>query len=147
VEAEEGYSLAASRPQKHRRVLLKERTEAGQENEFRVNSTGIFCPTSPISRFTHLTTFLFLHVIGNKLNLDDLLVPLSSSSSTLQTLKASTKALKPSTSSKSKPLAAPLPQRAQERLDRQAAYEQTKQEVDKWSETMKRIRDVCVFLS
>jgi U3 small nucleolar RNA-associated protein 14 len=40
-------------------------------------------------------------------------------------------------------LSAPLPQRAQERLDREAAYEQTKQEVDKWSDTMKQIREVC----
>jgi len=29
-------------------------------------------------------------------------------------------------------------------LDRQAAYEQTKEEVDKWTETMKRIREVRI---
>lgn len=83
---------------------------------------------------------------GNKLNLDDLLAPLASQSSTLQSLKKSTKALLAS-SSKAKTLSAPLPQRAQERLDREAAYEQTKEEVDKWSGTMKRIREVSTFLA
>jgi U3 small nucleolar RNA-associated protein 14 len=78
---------------------------------------------------------------GSKLNLDDLLAPLATQSSALQSLKKSTKALAPS-SSKAKTLSAPLPQRAQERLDREAAYEQTKGEVDKWSGTMKRIREV-----
>ena len=42
-------------------------------------------------------------------------------------------------------LAAPLPQRTQERIDREAAYEQTKTEVDKWSATMKRIKEVLIF--
>jgi U3 small nucleolar RNA-associated protein 14 len=40
-----------------------------------------------------------------------------------------------------KTLSAPLPQRTQERVDREAAYEQTKQEVDKWKGTMKRIKE------
>jgi U3 small nucleolar RNA-associated protein 14 len=78
---------------------------------------------------------------GPKLNLDDLLAPLASQPSTLLSLKQSTKVLGPS-SSKVKTLSAPLPQRTQERLDREAAYEQTKEEVDKWSGTMKRIREV-----
>ncbi|KAF9461892.1 Utp14 protein-domain-containing protein [Collybia nuda] len=104
------------RSRKQRRVTIKERTEAGTENEFRAQSSG------------------------SKLNLDDLLAPLSSQSTALQSLKKSTKALAPS-SSKTKTLSAPLPQRAQERLDREAAYEQTKEEVDKWSGTMKRIRE------
>lgn len=38
-------------------------------------------------------------------------------------------------------MSAPLPQRTQERVEREAAYEQTKEEVDKWKETMKRIRE------
>jgi U3 small nucleolar RNA-associated protein 14 len=41
-----------------------------------------------------------------------------------------------------KALPAPLPQRTKERFDREAAYEQTKDEVDKWSATMKRIKEV-----
>lgn len=38
-------------------------------------------------------------------------------------------------------LSAPLPQRTQEKVDREAAYEQTKEEVDKWTGTMKRIKE------
>lgn len=38
-------------------------------------------------------------------------------------------------------LAAPLPTRVQERLDREAAYEQTKQEGQKWSTLMKRVKE------
>jgi U3 small nucleolar RNA-associated protein 14 len=64
---------------------------------------------------------------------------LSSQSSALQTLKKTNKIL--GSSSKAKALAAPLPQRAQEKLDREAAYEQTKEEVDKWNNTMRRIRE------
>lgn len=81
------------------------------------------------------------------MNLDDLLAPLASQSSTLLSLKKSAMLLAPSSSSKAKTLSAPLPQRTQERLDREAAYEQTKEEVDKWSGTMKRIREVCISWS
>ncbi|KAF8079316.1 Utp14-domain-containing protein [Lyophyllum atratum] len=107
---------STDRLRKQRRLMLKEYTEAGAENEFRAQTSG------------------------SKINLDDLLAPLASQSSTLQSLKQSTKVLG-SSSSKTKTLSAPLPQRAQERLDREAAYEQTKEEVDKWSGTMKRIRE------
>ena len=78
---------------------------------------------------------------ASKLNLDDLLAPLASSSASLQSLKKSAKVLA-SSSSKTKTLSAPLPQRAQDRLDREAAYEQTKEEIDKWSATIKRIKEV-----
>ncbi|KAF8911605.1 Utp14 protein-domain-containing protein [Gymnopilus junonius] len=111
---EEDTNLEA--PARKRRPIA-EKTEAGEENEFRARSSGL------------------------KLNLDDLLAPLEGQSSALQSLKKSTKVLAPSASSKAKTLSAPLPHRAQERLDRQAAYEQTKEEVDKWTDTMKRIRE------
>lgn len=39
-------------------------------------------------------------------------------------------------------LPVPLPLRSQEKLDREAAYEQTKAEVNKWDETMKNIKQV-----
>ncbi|KAF8195123.1 Utp14-domain-containing protein [Pholiota molesta] len=113
---EDGAATSADARARKRR-FLKERTEAGDENEFRARSSG------------------------SKLNLDDLLAPLASQSSTLQSLKKSTKVLEASSSSKAKTLSAPLAQRTQERLDRQAAYEQTKEEVDKWTDTMKRIRE------
>lgn len=76
-----------------------------------------------------------------KLKLDDLLAPLAPSTS-LAALKKSTKPLV--STSGPQTLAAPLATRTQERVDREAAYEQTKQEVDKWSDTMKRIREVNI---
>lgn len=76
-------------------------------------------------------------MLGNKLKLDDLLAPLDASGG----LKKSAKLLA-SAGTKSKTLSAPLPQRTQDRLDREAAYEQTKQEVQKWAPTMKKIREV-----
>ncbi|KAG1879616.1 small-subunit processome [Suillus tomentosus] len=106
--------VSTQSPSKKRR-LVQERTEAGDEGEFGVSVRG-----------------------STALKLDDLLAPLASSSA-LTTLKKSIKVLT-STSNKTKTLSAPLPQRAQERLDREAAYEQTKDEVDKWSATMKRIK-------
>ncbi|KAF8814462.1 small-subunit processome [Phlegmacium glaucopus] len=116
--AEEPSDVGASGDTRaHKRRLVEESTEAGAENEFRARSSGL------------------------KLNIDDLLAPLASQSSALQSLKSSAKVLASSSSSKAKTLSAPLPQRIQERLDRQAAYENTKEEVDKWSETMKRIRE------
>ena len=78
---------------------------------------------------------------GGRLNLDDLLAPLEGQSSNLLSLKKSAKVLS-STSGKIKTLSAPLPQRTAERLDREAAYEQTKEEVDKWKATMQRIQQV-----
>ncbi|KAK0205350.1 Utp14-domain-containing protein [Desarmillaria ectypa] len=108
--------LPVDAPPRKRRIL-KERTEAGEENEFRT------------------------HGAGSTLNLDDLLAPLASQPETLLSLKKSTKVLNPSSSSKIRTLSAPLPQRAQERLDREAAYEKTKEEVGKWSATMKRIQE------
>ncbi|KAH9950956.1 Utp14-domain-containing protein [Amylocystis lapponica] len=99
-----------------KRRILKERTEAGAENEFAA------------------------HVGGGRLRLDDLLAPLATQTSNLLSLKKSAKVLT-SQSGANKTLAAPLPQRTAERLDREAAYEQTKEEVDKWKATMQRIRE------
>ncbi|KAE9395799.1 Utp14-domain-containing protein [Gymnopus androsaceus JB14] len=103
--------------QPKKRRMFRERTEAGVENEFRTQSAG--------------------------LSLNDLLAPLGQSS-----LEKSVKVLQfsggdASSGKKKKPqtLSVPLPQRTQERLDREAAYEQTKEEVDKWSATMKRIAE------
>lgn len=64
------------------------------------------------------------------------MAPLESSSA-LQSLKQSIKPLINGSS-----LSIPLPLRAQEKLDRAAAYEQTKAEIDKWNETMKQIKQV-----
>lgn len=74
-----------------------------------------------------------------KLDFEDLLAPLADQPDNLDSLKKSTKVL---TSSKNKALSAPLPRRTQDRLDREAAYEETKREVDKWQSTMKQIKEV-----
>ncbi|KZT08788.1 Utp14-domain-containing protein [Laetiporus sulphureus 93-53] len=110
-EQRSGENAARAR----KRRILKERTEAGAENEFAA------------------------HVGGDKLRLDDLLAPLAGQSPG-QSLKRSAKILA-SQSGSVKTLSAPLPQRTAERLDRQAAYRQTKEEVDKWKATMQRIKE------
>ncbi|KAJ3807425.1 Utp14-domain-containing protein [Lentinula aff. lateritia] len=105
-------------PSRKRRVI-KERTEAGVESEFRTQSAG--------------------------LSLNDLLSPLGQSSleKSVKVLQSQSGGNATSSGKRKKPqtLSVPLPQRAQERLDREAAYEQTKEEVDKWSATMKRISE------
>lgn len=86
---------------------------------------------------------LIVYSGGGKLELDDLLAPLAGQSSNLVSLKKSAKVL----ASSSKKLSAPLPQRTADRLNREAAYEQTKEEVDKWKATMQRIREVSLLLA
>ncbi|KAK7030705.1 Utp14-domain-containing protein [Favolaschia claudopus] len=121
----------ASLPRKKRALpALKERTQVGSEGEFQVgSSSGV-----------------------QKLTVADLLAPLSTEPSTLRvvekTLASDTpmERQKKSTSKKVKAvgggaLAVPLPLRTQARLDREAAYEATKEEVDKWAPSMKRIRE------
>ena len=122
-----------SKPARKRR-LLPERTEAGAENEF---AAALGASTMRIHRGVVLNCVLG----GGKLNLDDLLAPLEGQSSNLQSLKKSAKVLT-STGGKIKTLSAPLPQRTAERLDREAAYEQTKEEIGKWKATMQRIQEV-----
>ncbi|KAF8216392.1 Utp14 protein-domain-containing protein [Mycena galopus ATCC 62051] len=123
----------ASAPRKKRAMpALKERTQAGEEGEFQVgSSTG-----------------------AQKLSLADLLAPLSAAApaalraveKTLATGPAEERPKTKSTGKKVKAvgggaLAAPLPLRTQARVDREAAYEATKEEVDKWAPSMKRIRE------
>ncbi|KAJ7135051.1 Utp14-domain-containing protein [Mycena crocata] len=123
----------ATGPRKKRALLaLKERTQAGVEGEFQVGSS----------------------IGGHKLSLTDLLAPLSSTTpaalrSVQKSLAAGPAEERPKTKSTGKKvkavgggaLAAPLPLRTQARVDREAAYEATKKEVDKWGPSMKRIRD------
>lgn len=87
-----------------------------------------------------------------KVNLDDLL---SSFSNTYNPrLAALRKSLKPLSSSSATDkvtttnshlkqagaLAAPLPGRLQDKIDREAAYGKTKEETDKWNETVRRMK-------
>ncbi|KAI0050580.1 Utp14-domain-containing protein [Auriscalpium vulgare] len=115
-KADDDDQLAGSASRRKRRVLT-ERTEAGVESEFAAQPS-----------------------MSGKLKLDDLLAPLASQSTNVLSLKKSAKALT-STRTGGAPLSAPLPQRTQERLDREAAYDQTKEEVDKWKDTMKQIKE------
>ncbi|KAK4049460.1 hypothetical protein OIO90_005411 [Microbotryomycetes sp. JL221] len=120
---------------KRKRIVLKERTEALPEGEF----VAIGARDSN----------------DGKVNLDDLLgsfadskdpklaslrkslKPLASSStSTLNAAPSSSKAHLKSAG----PLAAPLPARLQDKIDREAAYEQTKQQVDGWNETVRKMK-------
>ena len=123
---------------KKRKRLLRDRTEGGVENEFSASAGG----TSTNIMLTCLTFVLTSTEGPSKLSLDDLLKPLASKQDALASLKKAVKPLADPSNPKNQPLPAPLPTRTQERLEREAAYEQTKQEVDKWTDTMKRIQEV-----
>ena len=124
-----------SLPRKRR--FVEEKTAAGIEGEF----AAVASRTS----FSSIFDALFSMFSGQQLRLDDLLAPLASHSAAGLSLKKTVKILD-SSRTRGAPLSAPLPQRTQDRLDREAAYEQTKTEVDKWNETMKQIKEV-VFIS
>ncbi|KAF9507397.1 hypothetical protein BS47DRAFT_1398668 [Hydnum rufescens UP504] len=62
----------------------------------------------------------------------------SGNNASLASLEKSAKLL---SSTNNQPLSAPLHQRQQDRVDREAAYEATKEEVHKWAPTMKRIKE------
>ena len=123
-----------SLPRKRR--FMEERTAVGIEGEFTAVASG----TSSLA----MSDAPFSMFLGQRLRLDDLLGPLASHSAAGLSLKKTVKILD-STRTRGAPLSAPLPQRTQDRLDREAAYEQTKTEVDKWNETMKQIKEV-VFI-
>lgn len=88
-----------------------------------------------------------------KVNLEDLLASFASSKN--PKLAALRKTLKPlaaisstSTSTSTShshlktpgPLAAPLPARLQDKIEREAAYGKTKEETDKWNESVRRMK-------
>jgi U3 small nucleolar RNA-associated protein 14 len=128
---------AYNRPRKKR--IIPEQTQAGAESEFAVSggAKGLFF--SPLTCGTQLK--YFPHADAERITIEDLLKPLSSvkTHGTVTSLEKTAKLL---LSSKAKPLAAPLHTRQQERLDREAAYDATKEEVEKWAPTMKRIKQV-----
>lgn len=88
-----------------------------------------------------------------KLSLEDLLSSFAGSKNpklaalrkTLKPLAAvSTTAISTTTSNShlkaAGPLAAPLPARLQDKIEREAGYEKTKEETDKWDETVRRMK-------
>jgi U3 small nucleolar RNA-associated protein 14 len=128
-----GDSDLAGNPLPRKRRLMEEKTAVGVEGEFTAVTSG----TSNTYTFSALSSMF----LGQQLRLEDLIAPLASHSSAVLSLKKSVKVLDASRT-RGAPLSAPLPQRTQDRLDREAAYEQTKAEVDKWKETMKQIEEV-----
>lgn len=89
--------------------------------------------------------------VAAKVNLEDLLASFANSKNprlaalrkTLKPLAASTSASSSSSTSHLKasgPLAAPLPARLQDKIEREAAYEKTREETDKWNETVRRMK-------
>lgn len=133
----EGDSNAANNSLPRKRRFMEERTAVGIEGEFTAVASG----TSVLSR----SDKPFSVFSGQQLRLDDLLAPLASHSAAGLSIKKTVKILD-SSWTRGAPLSAPLPQRTQDRLDREAAYEQTKTEVDKWNETMKQIKEVMLIL-
>ncbi|KAJ7063357.1 Utp14-domain-containing protein [Mycena amicta] len=109
---------SASAPRKKRAFAIQERTQAGVEGEFTVGATG-------------------------KLSLDDFLNPLDAMTDVRKSLSSSSNTKTGSKKKAKTPglLSAPLPTRAQDRLDRTAAYEATREEVQKWEGSMKLIRE------
>ncbi|GAA6028278.1 hypothetical protein JCM8097_006953 [Rhodosporidiobolus ruineniae] len=116
---------------KKKRVVLKERTEAYPEGQF---------------------VAVGADDVDGKVNLDYLLSSFSDSKN--PRLAALRKSLKPLSATDSSStvttsnshlksagaLAAPLPGRLQDKIDREAAYEKTKEETDKWNETVRRMK-------
>jgi U3 small nucleolar RNA-associated protein 14 len=132
-----GDSNATNNSLPRKRRFMEERTAVGIEGEFTAVASGM----SVLS----LSDKLFSVFSGQQLRLDDLLAPLASHSAAGLSIKKTVKILD-SSRTRGTTLSAPLPQRTQDRLDREAAYEQTKTEVDKWNETMKQIKEVMLIL-
>ncbi|GAA5920508.1 hypothetical protein JCM1841_003452 [Sporobolomyces salmonicolor] len=119
---------------KKKRIVLKERTEAYPEGEFVAVGADA--------------------AADNKVQLDDLLSSFADSKNprlaalrkTLKPLAATSDSLTavPSNSTsalkRAGPISAPLPGRLQDKVDREAAYEKTKEETDKWNETVRRMK-------
>ncbi|KAF9503812.1 hypothetical protein BS47DRAFT_1402036 [Hydnum rufescens UP504] len=120
-----------------KRRVIPERTEAAIEGEFAVPS-GTHAGSSLIESILLLPDSCAIN--PGKITLDDLLKPSSASgnNASLASLEKSAKLL---SSTKNQPLSVPLHQRQQDRVDREAAYEATKEEVQKWAPTMKRIKE------
>ncbi|KAG8832010.1 hypothetical protein FRC17_002229 [Serendipita sp. 399] len=106
-----------SEPPRQKRRTIREQTQAGTEGEFAPSRQS-----------------------QQRLELADLIAPLTADGPNTSAIGISAVA-KALNSSKAAPLSAPLPTRIQDRVDRQAAYEQTKAEVQKWEPTMKRIKE------
>lgn len=124
----EAASLSAEQPGKRR--VLTERSEAVPEGEWNAPVRGSG---------------------GGALTIEDLMKPIAEQGGTsLTDLRNSAKALRPQSDISRQPVAskkgggtlsAPLPSIVQDRLDRSAAYDETKAEVQGWQPSIKQLRE------
>ncbi|GAA5887298.1 hypothetical protein JCM16303_006580 [Sporobolomyces ruberrimus] len=119
---------------KKKRVILKERTEAYPEGEF--VAVGADSAADNRVELEDLLSSFTDSKNPRLANLRKTLKPLAATAeSNLAAPTGSTSALK-----RAGPISAPLPARLQDKVDREAAYEKTKEETDKWNETVKRMK-------
>ncbi|GAA5901051.1 uncharacterized protein JCM6883_004734 [Sporobolomyces salmoneus] len=119
---------------KKKRVILKERTEAYPEGEF--VAVGADSASDNRVQLEDLLSSFADSKNPRLANLRKTLKPLAATAeSNLATPTGSTSALK-----RAGPISAPLPARLQDKVDREAAFEKTKEETDKWNETVKRMK-------
>lgn len=114
--------------ERKRRGTIKERTEAYAESEFNLLARDSASASGA----------------KKKLDLKDLVGTLQDETG-LSGLKKKLQALESTRKGAQKLVAAPLPKRIQGRLNRQAAYEETKKEVTKWQPIVKANREVRVI--
>ncbi|GAA6021465.1 hypothetical protein JCM11491_006504 [Sporobolomyces phaffii] len=119
---------------KKKRVILKERTEAYPEGEF--VAVGADSAADNRVQLEDLLSSFADSKNPRLANLRKSLKPLAATSdSSLAAPTGSTSALK-----RAGPISAPLPARLQDKVDREAAYEKTKEETDKWNDTVKKMK-------
>ncbi|GAA5851356.1 hypothetical protein JCM3766R1_007011 [Sporobolomyces carnicolor] len=119
---------------KKKRVILKERTEAYPEGEF--VAVGTDAAADNRVQLEDLLSSFADSKNPRLANLRKTLKPLAQTAeSNLAAPTGSTSALK-----RAGPISAPLPARLQDKVDREAAYEKTKEETDKWNETVKKMK-------
>ncbi|KAG9301666.1 hypothetical protein G9A89_016737 [Geosiphon pyriformis] len=114
---------------KKRKRFIEERTEAYSESEFH------------IIRKDALTSG-FKKGIKEKIEIGDLLNSIKNETG-FSSLKQKVAQMEGGSKGNSKePVAPPLPQRIQDKLNREAAYEETKKEITKWEPIVKKIQQV-----
>ncbi|GAA6063640.1 hypothetical protein JCM10212_002601 [Sporobolomyces blumeae] len=118
---------------KRKRVILKERTEAYPEGEF--VAVGADAAGDGRVELEDLLSSFTDSKNPRLANLRKSLKPLAASSDSNAAATGSTSALQ-----RAGPISAPLPARLQDKVDREAAYEKTKEETDKWNDTVKRMK-------
>ncbi|GAA5952349.1 hypothetical protein JCM3765_001949 [Sporobolomyces pararoseus] len=119
---------------KKKRVILKERTEAYPEGEF--VAVGADSAADNRVQLEDLLSSFADSKNPRLANLRKTLKPLAATAeSNLAAPTGSTSALK-----RAGPISAPLPPRLQDKVDREAAYEKTKEETDKWNDTVKKMK-------